>query len=74
MEQAKIGIVQPEVTDLGAEELAAVEKLQKGCCDYDEDGLRTLWRTAQRELGIPKVVPVKTGGRKVCGVGPETPD
>lgn len=51
-----------------------IETLQKGCCDYDEKGLRTLWRTAQRELGIPKVVPVKMGGRKVRGVGAETPD
>ncbi|HEX6901319.1 MAG TPA: hypothetical protein VF789_16460 [Thermoanaerobaculia bacterium] len=51
-----------------------IGKLQKGCCDYDEKGLRTLWQRAQRELGIPKVAPVKTGGRKVRGVGPETPD
>jgi hypothetical protein len=48
-----------------------IERLQKGCCDYDEKGLRTLWRTEQRELGIPKVAPVKMGGR---GVGAETPD
>src|SRR6266513_609864 len=30
MEESKIGLVQPEVTDLGATELAAVEKLQRG--------------------------------------------
>src|SRR5881396_3933120 len=30
MEQPQIGIVQPQVTDLGHAELAAVEKLQKG--------------------------------------------
>jgi hypothetical protein len=51
-----------------------IEKLRKGCCDYNEKGLRTLWRTAQRELGILKVAPVKTGGREVRGVGAETPD
>lgn len=51
-----------------------IEKLQKGCCDYDEKGVRTLWRTAQRELGIPKVTPVKMAERKVRGVGAETPD
>lgn len=48
--------------------------LQKGCCDYDEKRLRTLWRTAQRELGIPKVVPVKIAEREVRGVGADTPD
>ena len=31
--EPKIGLVQPEATDLGAEELAAVEKLQKGYHD-----------------------------------------
>lgn len=51
-----------------------LEALQKDCCDYDEDGLRTLWRTAQRELGIPKVVPLKIVKREVRGVGAETPD
>jgi hypothetical protein len=48
--------------------------LWKRCCDYDEDGLRALWRTAQRELGIPKVVPVKIVEREVRGVGADTPD
>jgi hypothetical protein len=47
--------------------------LRKGCCDIDEDGLRTLWRTAQRELGIPKVVPLQVAQRKVRRTGPETP-
>ena len=28
--EAKLGIVEPQATDLAAEELAAVEKLQKG--------------------------------------------
>jgi hypothetical protein len=51
-----------------------IERLQKGCCDYDEKGLRALWRTEQRELGIPKVVPLKMAEREVRGVGAETPD
>src|ERR1700733_5554487 len=33
MEQAKIGIVRPQQTDLAGDELAAVEKLQKGYHD-----------------------------------------
>src|ERR1044072_3697624 len=33
MEQSQIGIVQPQQTDLAADELAAVEKLQKGYHD-----------------------------------------
>jgi len=51
-----------------------IEALKKDCCDYDEDGIRTLWRTAQRDLGIPKVVPLKIVKREVRGVGAETPD
>jgi hypothetical protein len=51
-----------------------IEALEKGCCDWNEDGLRALWRTAQRELGIPKVVPLKMEEREVRGVGSETPD
>lgn len=48
--------------------------LRKGCCDLDQDGLRALWRSAERDLGIPKVVPLKIAHRKVRGVGPDTPD
>lgn len=51
-----------------------IGKLQKGCCDYDEKGLRALWRRAQQELGIPKVAPVKRAERVVRGVGAETRD
>jgi hypothetical protein len=51
-----------------------IEALWKRCCDHDEEGLRALWRTAQRGLGIPKVVPVKIVEREVQGVGAETPD
>lgn len=46
---------------------------REDCCDIDEDALRVLWRTAQRELGIPKVVPLQVAQRKVRRTGPDTP-
>ncbi len=51
-----------------------IKTVREGCCDLDEDGIRILWRSAQRELGIPKVVPLKVARREIRGVGPETPD
>jgi hypothetical protein len=51
-----------------------VARLRNGCCDFDEDGARALWRSAQQELSIPKVIPLRPVFRKVGGVGPQTPD
>ena len=44
--------------------------------DYglDPEETRSLWRSTQRELGIPKVVPVKIPHGRVAATGPYTPD
>jgi hypothetical protein len=40
----------------------------------DPDEARNLWRAAQRELGIPKVVPMRIPQRRLVAAGPYTPD
>lgn len=60
--------------DRAAKKRVAALPEKEECCGLKEDEVRALWRSAQRELGIPKVAPLRVASRKVRGVGPETPD
>lgn len=51
-----------------------VAAVRDGCCGIKEAAARNLWRSASKELNVPKVAPLRVSQRKVRGVGAETPD